>query len=70
MLTPERVASPAFGLLCKSALGLFNGTPPRLFAVPLYVNKLELTLGPHASRTVSLLYAVTTTGFATVNLNS
>src|SRR5881396_1419948 len=64
-LTPRTVSSPAFGLLWQSLpLDYFNGTPPRLFATPLYVNNVEFSRGQYAGDVLPALYVVTTTAFA------
>jgi hypothetical protein len=65
VLTPQSVSSAAFGLLWESApLDEFDGRPPRLFASPLYVHAIKMSVGPLAGRTVSALYAVTSAGYA------
>lgn len=65
VLTPQSVASPALGLVWQSLpLDYFNGTPPRLFAVPLYADEVQIAAGPYAGRTFPALYVVTTTGFS------
>lgn len=65
VLTTQAIASGEFGLLWQSLpLDYFNGTPPRLFAVPLYVDKVQITAGAYAGGTFPALYVVTSTGFA------
>lgn len=61
-LTPARVAGPAFGPLWSSppldALTLDGQPyPPRLYATPLYVDRVRLTAGPRAGRTLSVVLA-------------
>jgi hypothetical protein len=64
-LTPAAVAGGKFGALWSSPqLDGFNGTPPRLFAAPLYMKSVRMTGGEHAGKTFSVTYAVTTTGYA------
>ena len=61
-LTPDLVSSDDFGLLWQSPkLDSFNGTPPRLFASPVYVDAVKV---PNVGATLSLVFAVTTTGYA------
>jgi mono/diheme cytochrome c family protein len=61
-LTPELVSSDDFGLLWQSPkLDGFNGTPPRLFASPVYADSVNV---PSIGTTSSLVFAVTTTGYA------
>lgn len=65
VLTPEAVASDAFGLLWQSPqLDSFNNIPPRLFATPLYLSSVRITGGQYRGKTVSAVYAVTSTGYA------
>jgi mono/diheme cytochrome c family protein len=61
-LTPELISSDDFGLLWQSPkLDDFNGTPPRLFASPVYVDAVDVaTVGTK----LSLAFAVSTTGYA------
>lgn len=71
-LTPARVAGPAFGPLWSSppldAVTLDGQVhPPRLYAIPLDMDRMELTAGPYADRVVSLVVAAWVarrTGFA------
>lgn len=64
-LTPRTVASKAFGPLWSSPqLDSFDGSPPRLFAAPLYMKAVTMTGGEYAGKTFSVAYAVTTTGYA------
>jgi mono/diheme cytochrome c family protein len=61
-LTPELISSDDFGLLWQSPkLDSFNGTTPRLFASPIYVDAVDV---PNVSTKLSLVFAVTTTGYA------
>lgn len=64
-LTPAAVASESFGLLWSSPqLDSIGTTPPRLFAAPLYVNRVRISEGDYRGQTHSIAYVVTTTGFA------
>jgi len=65
VLTPQTVSSPAFNLLWESMpLDSYNDRAPRLFATPLYVHAVELNQGPLAGRTVSVVYGMTSAGYA------
>ncbi|MGA8151335.1 MAG: family 16 glycoside hydrolase [Terriglobales bacterium] len=64
VLTPKAVGSTSFGLLWQTpTLDYFEGVPPRLFASPLYVDRVEITVGPYRGRTFPALFVVTSTGF-------
>jgi hypothetical protein len=63
-LTPARVSGPEFGLLWSSeALDSFGSTPPRLFATPLYVDRIGIRRAGSAPQIHSVVYAASTTGF-------
>jgi mono/diheme cytochrome c family protein len=65
LLTPDAVASDAFGELWQSPqLDGFGDVPARLYAAPLYVNSVAFTEGPHRGRRLAAVYAVTSTGYA------
>ena len=65
LLTPTTVSSPAFGLRWSSPrLDAFEGVPPRLFAAPLYVDRVQVSTRRSGVQTLSVIYAVTTTGYA------
>jgi hypothetical protein len=64
VLTPKAVRGSSFGLLWQTpTLDYFEGIPPRLFASPLYVDKVEISAGPYRGRTFPALFVVTSTGF-------
>jgi len=64
VLTPKAVQGTSFGLLWQTpTLDYFEGVPPRLFASPLYVDKVEISVGPYRGRTFPALFVVTSTGF-------
>ena len=64
-LTPAAVAGGKFGLVWQSPLlDGFGEVPARLFATPLYVNAVAMTSGRLRGRTLAMVYAVTSTGFA------
>lgn len=63
-LLPQTVASSRFGLMWRSEpFDLYNGLPPRLYATPLYVDKVEITAGDHRGKFLSVLYAVTSVAY-------
>ena len=63
-LTPAAIRSGNFGLLWESEpLGYAGTTPPRLFASPLYVSGIEVPDEAGRSRTLDVVFAVSTTGF-------
>lgn len=65
VLTTKAVRSTSFGLLWQTpTLDYFEGVPPRLFASPLYVDRVEISGGPYRGRTFPALFVVTSTGFA------
>jgi hypothetical protein len=62
-LTPAKVASGAFGRLWASPqLDPINGVPPRLYASPLYVDRVSIDYS-NAPRLFSVVIAATSTGF-------
>ena len=64
-LTPEAVAGGRFGPLWQSPqLDSFGDIPPRQFASPLYVHAVEMAGGTNKGRSLAVVYAVTTTGYA------
>lgn len=65
VLTPTAVQRASFGLLWQTpTLDYFEDVPPRLFASPLYVDRVEISVGPYRGRTFPALFVVTSTGFA------
>lgn len=63
-LTPQSVSGSSFGRLWSTGqLDFADGKPPRLFATPLYVHRIQMRTGPYKERTLSVLYAVTTAGY-------
>lgn len=63
-LTPERVASSSFGLQWESPpLDSVDGRPPRLYASPLYVDRVEISAGPHRGGTFPVVFAASSSGF-------
>jgi mono/diheme cytochrome c family protein len=64
VLTPKAVRRSSFGLLWQTpTLDYFEGVAPRLFASPLYVDKVEISAGPYRGHTFPALFVVTSTGF-------
>ena len=65
LLTPATVASGRFGPLWQSPpLDGFGDVPPRLYATPLYLGSVGMTAGRYSGRTLAVVYAVTSTGYA------
>ena len=64
VLTPAKVAGRSFGPVWESPpLDAFEGEPPRLYASPLYVDRVKITAGPHHGGTFPSVFAATSTGF-------
>jgi type 1 glutamine amidotransferase/mono/diheme cytochrome c family protein len=64
VLTPASIAGPAFGLLWESqALDSVDGQPPRLYASPLYVDRVAITAGQHRGETFSVIVAASSNGY-------
>jgi mono/diheme cytochrome c family protein len=64
VLTPKAVQGTSFGLLWQTpTLDYFEDVPPRLFASPLYVERVEISVGPYRGRTFPALFIVTSTGY-------
>jgi type 1 glutamine amidotransferase/cytochrome c5 len=64
VLTPARVAGPSFGLLWESPqLDGIDGQPPRLYASPLFIDRVTLSSGEHKGGTFAVVFAATNTGF-------
>jgi outer membrane protein assembly factor BamB/type 1 glutamine amidotransferase len=62
-LTPAAVAGPGFGALWQSpALHADGDAPARLYATPLYVDRLTLTRGAQQGQTFSAVIAATSNG--------
>ncbi len=63
-LTPERVARGSFGALWQSPqLDALDGHPPRLYASPLYVDRVRMSAGNRKGETFSIVVAASNTGF-------
>lgn len=64
LLTPANVASPRFALLWSTPpLAAFAATPARLFATPLYVASVDVTVDGRKRQRLSVIYAASATGF-------
>jgi len=62
--TRSNVAGPSFGLIWESPqLDAFKEQPPRLYASPLYMERVTLTAGPHGGGIFSVVFAATNHGF-------
>jgi mono/diheme cytochrome c family protein len=60
ILTPAIVAAPGFGLRWQSPpLHADGEAPPRLYATPLYLDRVTLAAGPYRGQRVSLVIAAT-----------
>ncbi len=65
VLTPASVAGASFGLLWESpALDAVDGQPPRLYASPLYVDRVAITAGQHRGASFSVIVAASSNGYA------
>lgn len=64
VLTPEAVAGSGFGRLWKSPRFDFaEERAPRLFASPLYVDRVTISARPHRGTVFSTVFAVASSGF-------
>jgi outer membrane protein assembly factor BamB len=64
VLTPANVASPRFALQWSTPpLDSFAATPARLFATPLYVASVNVTVDGRKRQRLSVIYAASATGF-------
>lgn len=62
-LAPGNVNERDFGLVWESPqLATFAGQPPRLYASPLYVERVTFTDGPHRGETHPVVIAATSNG--------
>ncbi|MGH8027536.1 MAG: ThuA domain-containing protein, partial [Pseudoxanthomonas sp.] len=63
-LTPASVAGSSFGPLWESPqLDSLGGQPPRLYASPLYLDRVRITAGQHQGQTFSAVFAASNNGF-------
>ena len=64
LLTPQNVAGPSFGLAWESPqFDAVDGQPPRLYASPLYVDRVRMSAGQHRGATFPVVFAATNNGF-------
>ncbi len=64
VLTPAKVSGPAFGLLWESPqFDAFDGQPVRLYASPLYIDRVEVSAGEHKGGTFPVVFAASNTGY-------
>ena len=65
VLTPDNVGGPSFGLLWESPqLDPVDGQPPRLYASPVYVDRVKMGAGQHQGETFSAIFAASNNGYA------
>lgn len=63
-LAPARVRDPSFGLLWQSpALDADGDQSPKLYASPLYLDRVTMGEGPYQGQTLSVLFAATNLGY-------
>lgn len=63
-LTPAAVSGRSFGLLWESpVLDAHDGQPARLYASPLYVDRVRFVRGPHAGLVLPVVFAASSNGF-------
>ena len=64
VLTPGNVGGSSFGLLWESPqLDPVDGQPPRLYASPVYVDRVKVTAGQHQGVTFSTVFAASNNGY-------
>lgn len=65
VLTPDNVGGSSFGLLWESPqLDPVDGQPPRLYASPVYADRVKISAGPHQGETFSTIFAASNNGYA------
>lgn len=63
-LSPENIRNPDFGLVWESpALDSYEGQAPRLYASPLYLDRLRMSEGPLRGETFSVVFAASNHGY-------
>src|SRR5882724_7182528 len=63
-LTPESVTASRFGMIWESPqLDIVDGKPPRLYASPLYVDKVKLSSGAYKGGAFPVIFAASSNGF-------
>ncbi|MCL1635099.1 ThuA domain-containing protein [Luteimonas sp. SX5] len=64
VLTPAGVSGDAFGLVWESPqLDSVDGYPPRLYASPLFVDRMRISEGPHRGEIFPAVIAASSNGF-------
>jgi outer membrane protein assembly factor BamB len=64
LLTPESVSGSRFGQLWQTPqFDTLEGEEPRLYASPLYVDRMTLTNGPYKGKTFSVVFVGSDVGF-------
>lgn len=64
VLTPQLVGSSDFGAVWESPpLDSFEGQPARLYASPLYVDRVTMAKGPHRGVGFSVVFAASSNGY-------
>jgi outer membrane protein assembly factor BamB/type 1 glutamine amidotransferase len=64
VLSPERVKSADFGAVWESPrLDAVDGHPARLYASPLYVDRVTISKGQHRGVTFPVVYAASSNGY-------
>lgn len=64
VLTRKNVSDPTFGLLWESPqLDSSEGQPPRLYATPLYLDRVRITAGEHEGENFSAVFAASNGGY-------
>ena len=63
-LTPSSIANSDFGPVWESPqFDMAGSHPPRLYASPLYLDRVTLSAGEHRNETFSVVFAATSNGF-------
>lgn len=64
VLTPANVAGDDFGLVWESPqLDAVDGQPPRLYASPLYVERVAMVKGQHRGAEFAVVFAASSNGY-------
>ena len=65
VLTPRNVAGASFGAVWSSPpLDAVDGQAPRLYASPLYVDRVTMSAGPYRGMRFATVFAASSNGFA------
>ena len=64
VLTPAAVSGSSFGLMWESLpFDALTGQPARLYATPLYIDRVEISAGPYKGETFPIIFAASSNGF-------